>query len=226
MKHSVAAAWWLEYAARLTPRAIPIPEGGRLSAFDDVVDAWFEAYLRGLVNLDRLMYGASAVGDHGMVWLLLAGVQAKRLARPWRRPLLRAAVGLGIESALVNGPVKWLFRRSRPVHLGDRPLHLRNPRTSSFPSGHATAAFFGAALLSEGDPWAPFYYAVAVVVAASRLHVRIHHGSDVVGGMVIGVALGATIRRLVPLDPSSSSHSSPGASPPPGADHGPSRTGG
>jgi len=43
------------------------------------------------------------------------------------------------------------------------------------------------------------YYAVALVVAWSRVHVRVHHASDVVGGMVIGVALGEVAKRLAPL---------------------------
>ena len=93
-----------------------------------------------------------------------------------------------------------MFRRTRPVHHGPRPHSLRQPRTSSFPSGHATAAFFGAAILGDGDPaWAALYYAVAVVVSASRVHVRIHHASDVIGGVKIGVALGEVGRRVLPL---------------------------
>jgi membrane-associated phospholipid phosphatase len=184
---------------RLAPPPIPLPQGGRLSAFDDRIDDWVEANLRGRVAVDRVMYTASALGDHGLIWLLLAFVQAGRLPRAWRRPLLRAAAGLGVESALVNGPVKWMFRRTRPEHLTPRPMPLRIPRTSSFPSGHATAAFFGAALLSEGDPLTPLYYLLAVIVATSRVHVRIHHASDVAGGIIIGVALGSLARHVMPL---------------------------
>lgn len=186
---------------RWPPPTIPLPEGGRLTRFDDVVDTTFESVLRGRRPADVAFYAASAVGDHGILWLALATLQALRSREGWRRRLLRTAAGLGAESALVNGPIKWMFRRTRPVHDGGRPMHLRTPRTSSFPSGHATAAFFAAALLSEGDPLAPLYYALAVLVAASRVHVRIHHASDVVGGVVIGAALGAAVRRAVPLDP-------------------------
>ena len=39
----------------------------------------------------------------------------------------------------------------------------------------------------------------AGVVAVSRVHVRIHHASDVVVGAGIGLALGRLIRRAVPL---------------------------
>jgi undecaprenyl-diphosphatase len=74
------------------------------------------------------------------------------------------------------------------------------PRTSSFPSGHATSAFCAAALLSDGDPtWAPLYYTLAVIVAWSRVHVKIHHASDVVAGIAIGVALGELSRHITPL---------------------------
>lgn len=195
---------------RWTPPAIRLPGEARLGWFDRGVDEWFERHLRPRRAANATFYAASALGDHGMVWLLLAGAQAVRRGHPrpgvapttteeWRRAMMRAMVGLGVESALVNGPIKWLFRRERPAHEGPRPLHLRQPRTSSFPSGHATAAFFGAALLRDGDPIWPLYYAVAVIVAASRVHVRIHHASDVVGGVAIGIGLGELARRWFPV---------------------------
>lgn len=183
---------------RWPPPTVPLPTA--FGRFDDAVDRWFDDNLRGRRTADAVMYTASAVGDHGIIWLALALVQAARRRRTgWRRPLIRACAGLGIESALVNGPVKWMFRRSRPVYDGPRPLYLRTPRTSSFPSGHATAAFFGAALLRDDDSAWPLYYGLAVVVAASRIHVRIHHASDVIGGAAIGILLGELARYLVPV---------------------------
>ncbi|MGI8493338.1 MAG: phosphatase PAP2 family protein [Acidimicrobiales bacterium] len=185
---------------RWVPPAVPLPS--QMAGWDRTVDSWFESHLRGRTAVDRVMYGATALGDHGIIWMLLAGAQALRWRHGnWQRRFLRATVGLAVESAVVNGPVKWAFRRTRPIHDGPRPLHLRQPRTSSFPSGHATAAFFGAALLRDGDPWWPLYYAIAVVVASSRVHVRIHHASDVVGGALLGVALGELARKLVPAEP-------------------------
>lgn len=184
---------------RWVPPTVPIPKA--FDRFDSMVDNWFEEHLRGRPVADLVMYGASALGDHGVIWLILAGAQAARRSRngqPWQRRLVTTSAALGLESALVNGPVKWMFRRTRPVHEGPRPRKLRQPRTSSFPSGHATAAFFGAALLREDDPLWPLYYAVAVVVAASRVHVKIHHASDVTGGILIGVGLGEIARRVIP----------------------------
>jgi undecaprenyl-diphosphatase len=170
----------------------------RIDRFDQRVDDLFEQYLRGRPIADRVFYGASALGDHGIIWLILAAAQGLRSEDGWRGAV-RAAAGFGAESALVNGPVKWLFGRDRPTSPIKRPLPLRQPRTSSFPSGHASAAFFAAALLSEGDPaLRPLYYGLAVVVALSRIHVRIHHASDVAAGIALGALLGEIARRLMP----------------------------
>jgi undecaprenyl-diphosphatase len=168
--------------------------------FDAAVDGVFARHLRGHKVVDRIFYGASAAGDHSAIWVALAVAQAARQHRG-RRRVEQVAVGLLAESLLVNGPIKWVFRRERPVAEEPRPLHLRQPRTSSFPSGHATAAFFAAAILRDDDPLWPAYYALAVIVAASRVHVKIHHASDVVGGALLGALLGELTRQLVPIQP-------------------------
>ncbi len=105
---------------------------------------------------------------------------------------------MGTESVLVNGLVKLGFRRQRPENTEARPLPLRVPRTSSFPSGHASAAFFAATLLSKG-PTGFIYYVLATVIASSRVYVKIHHPSDVVAGAVLGAVLGTVVKRFVPL---------------------------
>ena len=178
---------------------LPPALGSKVGHFDRMVDDAFERSLRQSSVANWIFYGASAVGDHGLIWMGLAGFRALRQRRgEWSRPLLRTVLGLLVESVVVNGPVKWVFRRQRPVALTPRPLHLRQPRTSSFPSGHASAAFFGAALLRDDGPWWPLYYVIALIVAGSRVHVRIHHASDVVGGIIVGTVLGELTRVLVP----------------------------
>jgi membrane-associated phospholipid phosphatase len=178
-------------------------EGGRAAAvrrFDDAVDRGFQR-LRGHPLADRVFYGASAVGDHGLIWVMLGALRGLRGDHHWRAAV-RVGAGVGLESVLVNLGIKSLFRRGRPVVDEPRPYPLRIPLTSSFPSGHATSAFCAATLLADGDPGlAPLYYGAATVVALSRIHVRIHHASDVAGGVVIGLALGRLGLRLAPLEP-------------------------
>jgi membrane-associated phospholipid phosphatase len=55
-------------------------------------------------------------------------------------------------------------------------------------------------MLSKAEPrLRPVWYATASVVAFSRVHVRIHHTTDVVVGAAIGWGLGHLACRLVPL---------------------------
>jgi len=186
-------------ARRIAGALGDLPNSKAVTDFDQAVDSYFEAHLRGKPALDRVMYTASAVGDHSLIWLALAALRGPLSGKGWR-PLVRAGELLGAESALVNGVVKLAFRRQRPDVTEPHPLPLRTPLTSSFPSGHASAAFFAAALLRSRTSW-PVYYAVAAIVASSRVHVRMHHASDVVAGAALGAALGELARAVFPLLP-------------------------
>ena len=168
-------------------------DGSPIERFDDVVDGLFDA-LRGRPIVDRVMYSVTELADFSVLWHLLGVAQGLKRADGFARAL-RMSAALGVESILVNGVLKSLFRRRRPVPEFERPHVLRIPRTTSFPSGHASSAFVAAALLSDGRRAKPLYYALACVVAATRIHVRIHHASDVVGGAVLGVGLGALAKR-------------------------------
>lgn len=154
--------------------------------------------LRGRPAADRVFYGLSSVADHSLMWLILGALRGLRSEHDLAAAA-RVGVGVFVESAVVNLGIKSLFRRTRPPWDVDRPLRLRRPRTSSFPSGHATSAFCSAGLLADDDPLWPVYYALAVLVATSRVYVRVHHASDVVAGVAVGVVLGRVGRALAPL---------------------------
>ncbi|HKE72641.1 MAG TPA: phosphatase PAP2 family protein [Acidimicrobiales bacterium] len=168
-----------------------------VARFDAAIDTRVDRF-RGHPRADRLMYAASELGDFSLVWHLISATRAlgpdRRLAHA-----VRVAAVLAAESALVNGPVKSLFRRHRPAWEQERPLRLRRPRTTSFPSGHASAAMVAAGLLAQDDPLGPLYYAVGAVVASSRVYVKIHHPSDVVAGALLGLALARIARRVWPI---------------------------
>ena len=168
---------------------------------DDKVDAWFEP-LRGRPTVDAAAKIVSGLGDHGLVW---AASTAWRARRPGarRNRAVRALAVAGAESSVVNAVLKAVIGRPRPdrgdLRLGDNIVPLREPTTSSFPSGHTLAAFCAATVLSErGDPMGnALLFTCAGLVGVSRIHLRAHHVSDVLGGVVIGTALGVIGRRLV-----------------------------
>ncbi|MEM9517038.1 MAG: phosphatase PAP2 family protein [Actinomycetota bacterium] len=184
-------------AAQADPSTVPGEGalGPAIERFDRAVDEAFDR-VRGNEALDQLFRAASTAGDFSLVWHALGGMRG--LATRRADQVLILAVGLGLESLIVNQCVKRLFRRSRPTEHGVEGLEVRQPTTSSFPSGHASAATFAVVLLSAWERpsriagWA----AVGILVATSRVYVRIHHASDVLGGIAIGAGLGFAARRV------------------------------
>ncbi len=147
-------------------------------------------HLRGNPVADRVFYAATELGDGALVWHLVGAGRAAVHERNLHDGVWLSAT-LGVESVLVNGIIKSFFRRSRPEWDQPRAYKIRRPRSSSFPSGHASSAFTAAAVLSAQSPsGTPVWYSVATVVAVSRAYVRIHHASDVVAGALTGVVLG------------------------------------
>lgn len=176
-----------------------VPGQGQFGPAVDALDARIDRALdvvRGHPAADRLFAGASHVGDFSVVWHTIGVTRGLVLGRLDQTLVLAALIGA--ESLVVNQGVKRLFRRERPTLAGDDGLRVRRPSTSSFPSGHASAAAFAATVLSGWDarPWRTLWWNIAAVVGISRAYVRIHHGSDVIAGAVLGAALGLAGRRV------------------------------
>jgi undecaprenyl-diphosphatase len=141
----------------------------------------------------------SKVGSYGLVWLALGLV----LSLAWRRwqpfvlLLVADAIADGVASLL-----KLAFGVHRPAEQGDL---LGVPHSRSFPSGHTATSFACATVLAVLVPRAaPFVYVLAAAIAYSRLYVGVHWPTDVLGGIVVGVAtalllLAAARRRSMPL---------------------------
>lgn len=173
-----------------------------LDQVDERVDAQWNSALRGHPVLDHAYYLASELGDFSLIWQLIGTAQGLRSDPRDQEATLRLGLTLLAESLIVNQAIKRAFRRPRPEAEFDRPHALRSPRTSSFPSGHASAAFTAAGVLAQRDPkWRPVIYAAAIFVATSRIHVKIHHASDVAAGAALGIVFAKVATRLWPMPP-------------------------
>jgi membrane-associated phospholipid phosphatase len=167
----------------------------RFDAFDKVADGAF-APLRGRPEVDRVAAAVSNLADYGLIWVVRAAWKGRH-AGPDRRRAMVALGAAGFSSLLVSRAVKASVVRQRPEeHMEAR---VRTPSSSSFPSGHTLAAFCTAVVLADSERETATSVGFAVAVAASRVHLRAHHPSDVVGGAVIGSALGVALRPLVQL---------------------------
>jgi undecaprenyl-diphosphatase len=170
--------------------------GPLVARFDAAADEALEP-LRANPVAARVFTTASHLGDWSLIWQLVSAVRGTVKRRPDQ--VVALAVALGAESLIVNQGVKRLFRRDRPTVTGDPRFVVRTPRTTAFPSGHASSAAFAATILSgwDGRRSRPLWWGLAAIVGTSRAFVRIHHASDVIGGALAGAALGVLATRVM-----------------------------
>jgi undecaprenyl-diphosphatase len=168
-------------------------EGKAVTRLDDTVDAAFEPW-RGRPQIDRTAALVSNLADYGFVWVVLAVVKGRRRG-PGRRRAVVALGTAGVSSLLVVRATKSLVERQRPEEQLE--VRVRTPTSSSFPSGHTLAAFATSVVLPDTTAEMVTYVGFAGAVAASRVHLRAHHPSDVLGGAAIGAVLGLLLRPLV-----------------------------
>ena len=111
-------------------------------------------------------------------WLFLAVLAWGLYSRRWSPAF---AVGLGEVTALV---LKWIIDRPRPPEF----YQLTQVVDSGMPSAHTVAIFALAMVIRK--PWA---WAFAVASALARMYVGVHWLTDILVGVVIGVAVGAFV---------------------------------
>jgi membrane-associated phospholipid phosphatase len=140
--------------------------------------------------LDRLMWGLTQIGN-GLVIVALALILF--LAGDH---LLAYGLSLGALTLwLVVELVKALVHRGRPfIRLSQARIVGRRAGGRSFPSGHTSQAFFMATLMAgyfHAAVWAVcLLYAVALLVAITRIYVGAHYPRDVLAGAILGSAWG------------------------------------
>lgn len=173
-----------------------------LHAADEVAYAF--SHRGGSREVDTAMHWVTRSADYSAIWVASAAVLATTQGRAGRRAAARGLLSVALTSALVNGPAKSAFKRSRP---GNQlvPVHRvrhRVTRTSSFPSGHsASAAAFAVGAGSELHAAALPLGAMAALVGASRVRTGAHYPGDVLVGMAVGAMVAATTRRVWPAHP-------------------------
>ena len=149
------------------------------------VPRWLDAAFRWGTHLG----GASATLSVGVVLALI----------PATRDMGLATLIANASAHVVAQLLKRRFVRPRPHLVLDAlaPL-VPIPDEFSFPSGHACAAMAVAATLAVALPMlgALSLLLVALVVAASRVYLRVHFVTDVLVGMVLGLG-GAALGWMI-----------------------------
>lgn len=165
---------------------------GTSQAFDDAVITWMGAHHTR--TLDTIMIELTALGT-GTVVIMIVAVASLFLvltSHKYSAILLLASTAGGL---VLNNVLKIGFHRPRPAIF----LPTVHTISSSFPSGHAmsaaivysTVAYLAARLHKRR--WARWLvmsaaFVLIALIAISRLYLGVHYPSDVVAGVVIGLA--------------------------------------
>jgi membrane-associated phospholipid phosphatase len=143
--------------------------------------------------LDGAMSQLSRAADYSRLSLTSAGLLALTGGRTGRRAATMGLASLAVTATVVNAVNKPLGRRRRPDRLArDVPVarQVRMPASRSFPSGHSAAAFAFATGVGHVLPAAAVpLYALAALVAYSRVHTGVHYPGDVLAGALLGTGL-------------------------------------
>ena len=150
--------------------------------------------------------------------LIAAGAAARALmaGMPNVEPITLAAMVAGMR----YGPAKGFITGFMAMLISDFYIGLPGPWTlfttfgfgvvgfmagflpKAYSDNRAKLATYAAAFTAvclvgwDGRRWAPLWIPMAAIVAVSRPYVRIHHASDIAGGVVAGAAMGVVTRRI------------------------------
>lgn len=144
--------------------------------------------------IDAPLREISRFANHSKLWLAIAVALFAFGGRSGRRAAVTGAAAIGVNSFIVNVPLKAAVRRRRPDReTSGEPnaRHVRMPTSRSFPSGHSASAFaFATAVAAFRPELGLGLRGLAAVVAYSRVHTGVHYPGDALVGSLVGIAVG------------------------------------
>ncbi len=141
---------------------------------------------------NRIMIAASTAGNMGMIWFAIC--MPLLIYAPWRPTGVNIIFAIAFTQLLCEVILKHIVRRERPVwKLPDGEQLIHRPKYYSFPSGHTSASFAVVAVTIYRCPFPMVLIVlfIAVMIASSRVYLRVHYLSDVLVGMVLGLLCGS-----------------------------------
>jgi len=163
-------------------------------SFDFAVNDFISEHLTASF-LNPIMSFISFLGDKGWFWIALALVLL--IFKKTRVIGITMACAMIFSLIFTNLLLKPIVDRPRPwvyalEHFGrEIEILIHKPHDASFPSGHTSISFAPAvAIFMHNKKYGSFALALAYLIGFSRLYFYIHYPTDVIGGMILGIAYG------------------------------------
>ena len=156
---------------------------------------WLYQFRNPVMNTISIFFDYA--GAHGEIWI--AFTLLLLLFRRTRKAGFAMAVALVLYMAAGHFFLKPLFARPRPCDVNTAiTILVKRPHGHSFPSGHTASAFAAAfALWLQNRKLGVPALVLAAFIAFTRLYLYVHFPTDVLGGLVLGLALGFFASWLV-----------------------------
>jgi undecaprenyl-diphosphatase len=162
---------------------------------DNRILDFIENYLR-FPLLDKLMTIITLTGNCGIVWSVLSIYLIH--SDNYRMVGYRVVISLILTAIVGEGIIKHLIRRSRPfIEINQGALLISKPISYSFPSGHAASSFSVAGVfIIQNSDMSIYITSLALLIAFSRLYLKVHYPSDVLIGIVLGLSCSIAVCSL------------------------------
>lgn len=175
---------------------------GRVSAWDERASSWIGVGWPHPAWFSRPLGWVSVTGNYGLVWYVCALAWSWAAAGGAELVARRFAYASGAVFACqgVTFFVKLGVNRRRPVEKDPSGgEHIRLPRSPSFPSSHASMSATAVVSLGVLYPsWVAAFAGLAIVLAFSRVYLRVHYVLDVLVGLLLGAAFGIAVVLIIP----------------------------
>lgn len=167
----------------------------RLTGLDNSLFRFINSQAGKSATLDR---GVAFLAEHSpdlfYLYFLLAWYGADPESIEFRQDLI-ASLASGVASVGIATIVSKAINRERPFSHSDEVTPLIDHRPGhSFPSRHVAGSVgFATGLGTNVGAVETLFFTTAFIVTVSRAYIGVHWPSDLLGGAIIGLAVGKTL---------------------------------